>query len=89
MKIDKRMFKKSPEELQEYLKFKRRGSVVESKKGKGSFKRKPKYPDMAQQFSWLERRPVTAEVRGSSPVGVALSREYLYVVRVEIFLMKS
>ena len=48
MKIDKRMFKKSPEELQEYLKFKRRGSVVESKKGKGSFKRKPKYPDMAQ-----------------------------------------
>ena len=44
MKIDKRMFKKSPEELQEYLKFKCRGSVVESKKGKGSFKRKKKYP---------------------------------------------
>ena len=34
MKIDKRMFKKSPEEFQEYLKFKRRGSVVESKKVK-------------------------------------------------------
>ena len=44
MKIDKRRFKKSPEELQEYLKFKRRGSVVENKKGKGSFKRKKKYP---------------------------------------------
>ena len=26
---------------------------------------------MAQWLSWLERRPVTAEVAGSSPVGVA------------------
>ena len=29
---------------------------------------------MAQWLSWLERRPVTAEVAGSSPVGVAWSR---------------
>lgn len=43
-KLDKRMFKKNAEELQEYMMFKRRGSVVPSKKGKGSFKRKEKYP---------------------------------------------
>ena len=43
-KIDKRMFKKSPEELQEYFMFKRRGSCVESRKGKGSYRRKEKYP---------------------------------------------
>lgn len=35
--------KKSPEELQEYLQFKRRGSIVPAKKGKGSFKRKGKH----------------------------------------------
>lgn len=38
-KIDKRMFKKSPEELQQYLAFKRKGGKVPAKKGKGSFKR--------------------------------------------------
>lgn len=42
-KFDKRIFKKSPEELQEYLQFKRRGSKVESKKGKGSYKRNNKH----------------------------------------------
>ena len=42
-KFDKRILKKSPEELQEYLAFKRRGSVIENKKGKGSYKRKEKY----------------------------------------------
>ena len=42
-KLDKRIFKKKPEELQQYMMFKRRGSKVESKKGKGSFKRKPKH----------------------------------------------
>ena len=42
-KFDKRIFKKNPEELERYMLFKRRGSVVESKKGKGSFKRKPKH----------------------------------------------
>ena len=42
--LNKKMFKKSPEELQEYMMFKRRGSKVQAKKGKGSFKRKPKYP---------------------------------------------
>ena len=37
--MDKRMFKKSPEELQAYLHFKRRGFSVQPKKGKGSYSR--------------------------------------------------
>ena len=42
--MDKRAFKKSPEELQAYLMFKRRGSIVVAKKGRGSkYKRNPKY----------------------------------------------
>ena len=36
---DKRMFKKTGEELQQYLAFKRKGSKVENKKGKGSYNR--------------------------------------------------
>ena len=43
-KIDKRIFKKSQEELQEYLQFQRRGSKVEPKKGKGSYKRNGNRP---------------------------------------------
>jgi stalled ribosome alternative rescue factor ArfA len=42
-KIDKRIFKKSPEELEQYMQFKRRGSRVENRKGKGSYNRKPKH----------------------------------------------
>ena len=42
-KIDKRIFKKSPEELQEYFIFKKRGFILKNKKGKGSYKRKDKY----------------------------------------------
>lgn len=34
-KIDRRIFKKSPDELQEYMMFKRRGSRTPAKKGKG------------------------------------------------------
>lgn len=44
-KKDKRIFKKSPEELQEFLAFRRRGSKVASKKGKGSYKRKSRRKD--------------------------------------------
>lgn len=40
MKVDKRIFKKEGEELQQYLHFKRRGGSVPPKKGKGSFNRK-------------------------------------------------
>lgn len=37
--------KKTGEELQSYLEFKRRGSKVTPKKGKGSFKRKSKHKE--------------------------------------------
>ena len=43
MFIDKRIFKKSSEELQLYLHFKKRGFRLENKKGKGSYKRHPKH----------------------------------------------
>ena len=42
-KFDARVNKKSPEELREYLQFKRRGSCVKAKKGRGSYSRKSKY----------------------------------------------
>ena len=42
-KFDKQMFKKSPEELELYLQFRRRGTRIESKKGKGSYSRKQKH----------------------------------------------
>ena len=38
-KIDRRVFKKEGEELQQYLHFRKRGSVTENKKGKGSYNR--------------------------------------------------
>ena len=38
--MDKKIFKKSPEELQEYFKFKRHGFSVPPKKGKESYNRK-------------------------------------------------
>ena len=49
-KFDKRILKKNPEELEAYLQFQRRGSVVGSKKGKGkgSYKRKSKHAN--QQY---------------------------------------
>ena len=43
MKRNKSYLKKSPDELQEYLMFKRRGAAVPSRKGKGSFTRKVKH----------------------------------------------
>ena len=38
--MDKRINKKIGDELQQYLQFRRRGSKVPSKKGKGSYNRK-------------------------------------------------
>ena len=38
-KVDRRMFKKEGEELQQYLHFRKRGSVKENSKGKGSYNR--------------------------------------------------
>jgi stalled ribosome alternative rescue factor ArfA len=43
--MDKNIFKKSKEELQEYLQFRRRGSKVKAKKGKGSYSRKDKHKE--------------------------------------------
>ena len=40
--MDKRIWKKEGEELQRYLAFKRKGSSVKPKKGKGSYTRKKK-----------------------------------------------
>ena len=41
--------KKSGDELQEYLMFRRRGGKVQAKKGKGSYCRKPKHKDVKYQ----------------------------------------
>lgn len=41
--MDKRVWKKDGDELQQYLAFKRKGSSVKSKKGKGSYNRKQKH----------------------------------------------
>lgn len=38
-KFDKSIYKKTGEELQQWLHFRRRGSIVENKKGKGSYNR--------------------------------------------------
>ena len=44
-KLDKSMFKMTAEELQQWLHFRKAGSKIENRRGKGSYKRKPKYPD--------------------------------------------
>jgi stalled ribosome alternative rescue factor ArfA len=41
--MNKEINKKTGEELQQYLAFKRRGSRVENRKGKGSYKRNQKH----------------------------------------------
>ena len=43
MKFIKMARKKSPEELQEYLMFQRRGTKVKGKKGRGTYSRKTKH----------------------------------------------
>ena len=47
-RLDKSVFKMTPEELQTWLHFRKAGSRVENRKGKGSYKRKPKYPDRSE-----------------------------------------
>ena len=41
--MDKNIFKKTKEELQEYLAFKHKGFKIPSKRGKGSYTRKQKH----------------------------------------------
>ena len=43
-KFDRRILKMTPEELQLWLHFRKAGSRVENRKGKGSYKRKSKHP---------------------------------------------
>jgi stalled ribosome alternative rescue factor ArfA len=43
MIMNKKMFKKTGEELQEYLRIMRKHSIVPEKKGKGSYTRKNKH----------------------------------------------
>ena len=43
--MKKEIFKKTPEELQQYLQFKSRGFAISAKKGKGSYSRKQKHKD--------------------------------------------
>lgn len=51
-KINKSMFKMNNEELQLWLYNRKRGFVIENKKGKGSYKRKGKYGNAwAQKFN--------------------------------------
>lgn len=45
MKEIKSAQKKTGDELQEYLQFKRRGSTVQPKKGKGAYSRKQKHKE--------------------------------------------
>lgn len=47
-KIDKSIFKMTPEELEHWMHFRKACSRVENRKGKGSYKRKPKYPDRSE-----------------------------------------
>lgn len=44
-KINKSIFKMTSEELQTWLHFRKANSKIENRKGKGSYKRKPKYPN--------------------------------------------
>ena len=43
--FDKSLLKMTPEELEQWLHFRKAGSRIENRRGKGSYKRKPKYPD--------------------------------------------
>lgn len=43
--MDKRMFKKTGDELQAYLNIMKKHNIVKSKKGKGSYSRKDKYKE--------------------------------------------
>lgn len=47
-KLDKSIFKMTSEELEQWLHFRKASSRVENRRGKGSYKRKPKYPDRSE-----------------------------------------
>ena len=45
-KLNKSQFKMTPEELAHWLHFRKAGSKIENRKGKGSYKRKSKYSNI-------------------------------------------
>ena len=47
-KINKSLLKMTPEELEQWMHFRKACSRVENRRGKGSYKRKPKYPDRSE-----------------------------------------
>ena len=51
-KMNKKMFKKSAEELQEYMKFRRHGWATEIKKGKGSKYNRAKEKNNNKKEEW-------------------------------------
>ena len=51
--MDKRMFKKEGEELQQYLHFRKLGSRVDNKKGKGSYKRKKEKQKTREDVAYM------------------------------------
>lgn len=55
--IDNRIFKKEGEELQQYLHFRKRGSVVENKKGKGSYNRQ-KFKNVGKDYWQINKNVV-------------------------------
>lgn len=80
-KLYKRIFKKSPEELEQYMQFKRRGSRIENKKGKGSYQRNFKHKNqdfwnyLVPSTRGLSHQPFTlkssVQIRLGSPCGIA------------------
>ena len=48
--MNKEIFKKSSDELREYLQFKRKGSITKAKRGKGSFTRKVKHKNRLENL---------------------------------------
>ena len=47
-KKDKSIFKMTPDELETWMHFRKAGFKIENRKGKGSYKRKSKYPDIRE-----------------------------------------
>lgn len=48
--MDKACFKKTGDELQSYMHFRKRGFKLKNKKGKGSFERSPKHKEKEFEF---------------------------------------
>jgi stalled ribosome alternative rescue factor ArfA len=63
--MDKRMFKKTEEELQEYMTFRKRGFIMKNKKGKGSYSRKDKHKNKKQNTIWQDIEKILQQISPS------------------------